>query len=135
MKEPQSQPKISRYTCTCNSILLLSPFLRLSLLSLFPILSLMLVCYTPCACTCKLTVRASACSVHGRWVHSIMLSFALVHMYCTCTGVHTHVQCTLSYTCTCTCTCTCIYIGSGYIMYMYMYMYIYMFVLCMTWWL
>ena len=29
-----------------NSILLLSPFLRLSLLSLFPFLSLMLVCYT-----------------------------------------------------------------------------------------
>ena len=40
------------YTCTSthvhvhNSILLLSPFLRLSLLSLFPFLSLMLVCYT-----------------------------------------------------------------------------------------
>ena len=40
------------YTCihvhlhVHNSILLLSPFLRLSLLSLFPFLSLMLVCYT-----------------------------------------------------------------------------------------
>ena len=34
------------HTCTCNSILLLSPFLRLSLLSLFPFLFLMLVCYT-----------------------------------------------------------------------------------------
>ena len=60
------------YTCTSthvhvhNSILLLSPLLRLSLLSLFPFLSLMLVCFThifhvhvhayvihvTCTCTC-----------------------------------------------------------------------------------
>ena len=37
-----------------NSILLLSPFLRLSLLSLFPFFSLMLVCYTHFPCTCIL---------------------------------------------------------------------------------
>ena len=55
-----------------NSTLLLSPFLRLSLRSLFPFLSLMLVCYTHifyvhvCTCTLCSCTCSSTCSVESR---------------------------------------------------------------------
>ena len=53
-----------------NSILLLSPFLRLSLLSLFPFLSLMLVCYTHISHV-QNTLCMHACgNVHGCKAHS-----------------------------------------------------------------
>ena len=62
------------YTCTYTYMYMYitayCPFLRLSLLSLFPILSLMLVCYThifhvrthTCMCTCTCTICTCRCT-------------------------------------------------------------------------
>ena len=113
-----SQPAIalnlvgtSRYTCTCtctpkpsrlpvytivcilvqhNSILLLSPFLRLSLLSLFPFLSLMLVCYT---------------HIFHVYINLMVASFTNQ------SSIHSQP------TCTCTCTCICMQQRSHWVWY------------------
>ena len=72
-----------------NSILLLSPFLRLSLLSLFPFLSLMLVCYIfhvyHFACSCHLQLNIPA---HYIWrcVTQTLCSWFVV--YCSVLGKH-----------------------------------------------
>ena len=61
-------------------ILLLSPFLRLSLLSLFPFLSLMLVCYTHIF---------HVCTVVNDWVKSHKLAYLAIPKFIS-QGRHQH---------------------------------------------
>ena len=96
-----------------NSILLLSSFLKLSLLSLFPFLSLMLVCYTHIfhvhehvlyyncrvlhSRLLEVTVRITVLMVqHVQQCYKCMSSNHVLYKHSTCTLAHTS-----TYICTC----------------------------------